>query len=220
MARKRGGLGNFEVLWARHESLYCSVFLEALGELDITGKQRKDEDAISEALCPVLRRVCFRREGEIRLPEWERPIAPEHEDSLQGGKIRKRPDFTCSLIDPMANAPETYEISFHVECKRLGTRSSSWNLNKNYVHHGVCRFDCTTHKYGQHAISGMMIGYMVNMDFCCIQTEINGYLSCEGIPQLSFQIRGQNIICEQRLNRTHVQPSSFKLIHLWADLRN
>ena len=76
MARKIGTIKSFLLLWVKHEKLYCSIFYEALQQLEINEDQRNNEDAISEVLCPVLREVCFKDERDVRTPEWEAPNQP------------------------------------------------------------------------------------------------------------------------------------------------
>ena len=98
MARR--SLPEFAFLWQQHESLYLMIFSTALNELADNFQISGDEDAVSEKLCPILRSVCFNiahsQNREIRTPSWEPPIPPVSEDELRGGKIRKRPDFTCN----------------------------------------------------------------------------------------------------------------------------
>lgn len=219
MARKIGTIKSFLLLWMAHEKLYFSIFYEALQQLKINEKQRKNEDAISEAICPILREVCFNHEYDVRTPDWEKPIQPVENEELKGGKIRKRPDFSCSFVNSLANSPETYEIPFHVECKRLGDTVGSWNLNKNYVSNGVKRFDCKSHEYGKRAQSGMMIGYIVNMEQTAVLEAVNKRMPDERI-ELNFEFTQKVVSCEQNFNRKHVKPSEFKIIHLWVDLRN
>jgi hypothetical protein len=155
MARRNTSLGDFSQLWKRHENLYFGIFTDALRRLEINDNQRRDEDAISEALCPILRQICFEHPNKPALPQWEGPIQPASNNELKGGKIRKRPDFTCSVVNPFAQTPDMYEIPMHIECKRLGATVNSWNLNQNYVQNGVVRFDCLIHGYGKRAPSGM-----------------------------------------------------------------
>lgn len=219
MARKIGTIKSFLLLWMKHEKLYCSIFYEALQELEINEDQHNNEDTISEALCPVLREVCFKDERDIKTPDWEKPIQPATADELKGGKINKRPDFTCNFLNSLAASPETYEIPFHVECKRLGETVGSWNLNKNYTANGINRFDCKTHEYGKRATSGMMIGYIVNMEPAAILEAVNKDVSDEQL-KLKFEFTQKVVPCEQNLNRKHVKPAGFKIIHLWTDLRN
>jgi len=217
MARKFGKIGSFDSLWQKHESLYTSIFVEALNTLQITDTQRNDEDAISEILCLEIKKVCFRRKC-VKIPQWEAPIEPSTQQDLKGGKIRMRPDFTCSIINSFAESYEMHNLSFHIECKRLGQRVGSWNLNKNYVTNGVCRFDTRTHEYGKRAASGMMIGYIVNMDHDAILLDVNSHLLRQGFSKLAFNIQRKISTCEQRMNRNQIAPAEFKLIHLWANL--
>ncbi len=219
MARKNGTIKSFMPLWMKHEKLYCSIFLEALQQLEINDEQRNGEDAISEALCPILKKLCFSHENDVRTPDWEKSIQPVKTDELKGGKIRKRPDFTCNFLNSLADSPDMYEIPFHIECKRLGQKKDSWNLNKNYVTYGIKRFDSREHEYGKRAPSGMMIGYIINMEQTAILNAVNEHLS-KDIPNLCLAFKQKVVSCEQNFTRKHVEPSKFKITHLWADLRN
>jgi hypothetical protein len=113
---------------------------------------------------------------------------------------------------------------FHIECKRLGLPSSgNWKLNENYVTNGIKRSDCTSHKYGKRAVSGMMIGYIISMTPPKIQDEVKGYqkLHCSYNPKIVFSFDNKKVQqCHQKLKRQNVKPDKFKLIHLWVDLKN
>ena len=178
MARRR--LSPFEKLWERHVLNYSEVFSKALQELSGSASISGGENAVSEMLCPILNRVCYNlgksRGQELQTPWWETPIQPVIEDELRGGEIKKRPDFSCKLINPRADSHEKYEISLHVECKLLGhPTSATWILNENYVKNGIKRFDSKIHEYGKRADSGMMIGYMISMTPKEIESEVNVY---------------------------------------------
>ncbi len=215
-------------LWKRHETLYVDVFFIALARLAKKKRPLSDEDAISEQLCPVLTRVCFeegqKRGCEIRTPDWEKPIQPVTDNELKGGKVRKRPDFTCKCYNPFAPCAEELEIAFHVECKLLGNPTSkTWKIKKNYVTKGIKRFDCRVHEYGKRASSGLMIGYIINMEPKQIVIEVNKFQQkhLPYNPALSFQFVNPPVFKEnQNLNRKNVNPESFRLIHLWVDLRS
>ena len=217
MARRSTPIGSFKQLWQRHEDLYFNIFVDALNLLQITEKQRKDEDAISEGLCPVLQQVCFDHPQKPQTPDWEKPIKPVSEDELKGGKVRKRPDFICTIVNTFAQSPEMHEISLHIECKRLGKTRKSWNLNKNYVENGILRFDCLSHEYGKRAPSGIMIGYIVDSPPQDILKKVNTYTK-ELKIKLSFKFVSKVEICESSLLREYVNPENFKLIHIWAEL--
>jgi hypothetical protein len=218
-------LSSFVELWQKHESLYVKVFSVALLNLARGTKASGDEDAISETLCPILNQVCFDlskcTNKEVRTPTWEGPIQPVAESELKGGKIRKRPDFTCKCSNPFADSSEEYEIPLHVECKRLGNPTSpSWNLNENYVCNGVKRFDSDTHEYGKRALSGIMIGYIVSMSSKDIISEVNAYLSKIKYSNIRFDFTQEILHTRQAIERNQVAPSQFELVHLWVDLRN
>lgn len=221
-------LPSFIFLWNKHVKLYLKVFSRALKEM-VEGKSVSgDEDAISERLILILNDVCFALycsgNREVQTPLWEASIQPVTADELKGGKSRKRPDFTCKFVNPLADSPEEREILFHVECKRLGSPTSpSWILNKNYVKNGIKRFDCKTHEYGKRAPSGMMIGYIISMTPKEIETEVNGYQKkyVPGYTDITFISDTAPLFrAHQEIERKNLFPVQFELIHLWVDLRN
>jgi len=226
MARRP--LSPFVTLWNRHVVLYSEVFSAALQELSESSSISGDEDAISEILCSILSRVCFRlgksRNQDLQTPYWEAPIQPVTGNELKGGKIRKRPDFTCKCINPWAVSHEKYEVSLHVECKLLGRpTSATWILNENYVKNGIKRFDSKIHEYGKRAYTGMMIGYIIGMTPEEIESEVNVYQK-KHIPehtQIKFLFDMMTLFkTSQYIKRKNVMPARFELFHLWVDLRN
>jgi len=211
----------FVHLWERHVSLYFGIFHRALLELEVNEKQKSREDAISEKLCPYLKEQCFMHKDKPQTPSWEAPIPPISINNLSGGKKRKRPDFTSILTDPFALNAEVFEVSLHIECKRLGEKAGTWNLNRNYVTEGIKRFD-DEHQYGRNVGNGFMIGYIVSMDPTEIQQEVNKYIQDlhVGSSNLSFEFSAKVVSCNIQFNRKSVQPYNFSLTHLWVDLRN
>jgi hypothetical protein len=227
MARR--ALSSFTILWERHENLYLEIFETALKQLAEKSSVKGDEDAISELLCPIIAEICFylssERNSEIRIPCWEKPIQPKTELELKGGKIRKRPDFTCNFCNTYAENPEEFELPFHVECKKLGAPTSpQWILNKNYITEGIVRFDSSDHEYGKRATSGLLIGYIINMTPETIEVEVNNYQKSyiPAFPILKFQFNSSTWLSKatQILQRKTVLPSDFKLIHHWIDIRH
>jgi len=226
MARR--SLSSFMMLWSRHKQIYSEVFSAALLNLTEMDSVSGDEDAISEILSLVLNQVCFEfsksRNLEVQTPYSEAPVQPVTEDELKGGKIRKRPDFTCKCLNPWADSPEKHEISLHVECKRLGhPTSATWILNENYVKNGIKRFDSRTHEYGKRAYSGIMIGYIISMTPKKIEAEVNDYQK-KHLPdnkKFKFTFDAKPLFqTRQDIKRKNVKPDQFELIHLWVDLRN
>lgn len=226
MARQM--LPSFSVLWNRHEDLYIEIFILTLQRLASAPCDISHEDKISEFLCPILNKVCFEegrnRNCEIRTPDWEKPIQPLIDSELKGGRIRKRPDFTCNFTNPLAHDAVEHEIPLHIECKRLGTATSGgWKLNENYVNNGIKRFDSSEHEYGKRAPSGIMIGYIISMSPEQILNAVNDYEKkhCTDCPTIEYEFMKNTVRqYRQELIRKNLQPEIFKLIHLWIDLRN
>ena len=225
MARRP--LSPFTILWARHVVNYSEIFSGALQELSESATLSGDEDAISEKLCPFLSKACFNfrktKNLELQTPYWESPIQPVNQEELKGGKKRRRPDFTCRLINKWANSYEESEISLHIECKLLGNpTSATWILNENYVKNGIKRFDSETHEYGKRANSGIMIGYIISMTPEQIENEVNFYQKTH-IPEnskIKFSFDTKPLFkSNQNIKRKNVIPTPFELIHLWIDLR-
>lgn len=218
---------SFSYLWQKHEALYIGIFIIALQRLSDDKYDTTSEDGISERLCPILNTVCFEESQkyncEIRTPDWEKPIQPITDSELKGGKVRKRPDFTCKLTNPFATCANEHEIPFHIECKRLGFPTSpGWILNENYVINGIKRFDCMRHEYGKRAPSGMMVGYIINMSPERILDEVNTHQKkhCSDNPNIEFKLVHKKVQqYRQRLKRKNVKPEVFRLVHLWVDLR-
>ncbi len=223
----RHPLSSFVTLWNRHKLLYSEVFSSALLKLSEMDRITGDEDAISERLSLILKRICYNygksRNQEVQTPYWEAPIQPVSENELKGGKTRNRPDFTCRCVNPWADSPEEHEISLHVECKRLGNpTSATWILNENYVKNGIKRFDSRTHEYGKRAFSGMMVGYIISMTPKRIETEVNDYQK-KHLPQntkIKFRFDATSLFqTRQTIKRKIVKPDQLELIHFWVDLR-
>jgi hypothetical protein len=120
MARKNKDLPGRVKIWPKFVELYIEIFCQALDSLQITDEMKKDEPGISEELCPRLRDMCFNNKDKPETPRWEQPKMPITQDEVTKANNAKRPDFTCSLVDPNADTIEMYEIDLHIECKRLG----------------------------------------------------------------------------------------------------
>jgi len=224
----RRNLASPKTCWNIFKQEYLELFTISLLELADMESVTGDEDAISERLIIILRRVCFklnqsRKNGEIRVPIWEAPIQPTAEDEIKGGKRRKRPDFTCYYFNAHANSSEHQEVSLHIECKRLGSPTSpSWNLNENYVSNGIKRFDCVIFNYGKGAPTGIMIGYIINMAPEDIRADVNAYQKkiLPEYPGIEFDSNEKSILkAHQEIQRRSVLPLEFELFHLWTDLR-
>lgn len=224
MARR--SMPTFTELWKKHEAMYIEIFSEALTKLALCRNIHNEENYISALLCVLLTETCceyaHKNEKEVPVPIWEGPIPPKDEAEVRNSKGRSsRPDFTCNCINRMATS-EDYLVPFHVECKRLGKRERNWVLNRNYVLHGIYRFDSRKHGYGKRAMSGLMIGYIINMEPDEIVKEINSYQS-KSLPNNDSLVIATNangtFEARQNFQRKSVLPSDFRLLHIWVDLR-
>ncbi len=225
MARHSNAVPVYASIWADHVNLYLEVFARALRRLQtvfISG----DENAISLRLCPLLAKECFQFEQKGRpvpVPQWEKPQQPQTQTEATQEHIGKRPDFTCSFHDTSAKSLDDWLIPLHVECKLLGRpTSATWILNTNYVTRGIARFDLESHRYGNRASSGIMIGYIISMTPGQIQTQVNSCIKKKlpGVPPLVFALSAVPSQSQHHFARRHVMPTPFTLIHLWVDIRN
>lgn len=224
----RRSLPSSDQTWQTFKTIYLELFCVALRLLRGTEVVGKDENALSEMLCVIIRQVCFKMNGSeynrmIRPPDWEKPIPPNKENELTGGKRRKLPDFSCNYLNVHPETADQLEISLHVECKRLGRPTSpSWILNRNYVTDGIKRFDCADHRYGNGADTGIMIGYIIDMTPESIQTEVNDYQKeyLPGHKDLHFSFDTDLLHrARQEIRRIAIKPYRFEIFHLWIDLR-
>jgi hypothetical protein len=203
--------------WVQFVNLRIEVFCKALDLLQVTEIMKENEIKISEALYPKLRFVCFNHEKNPELPRPNAEIGAATEDELKDESIEKKPDFSYSMINPLAESEKDYEINLHIECKCIGyNRSPSWNLNMNYIKDGINRFDYLSHKYGKGANDGIMIGYIISSTKFDIQEIINQNLP-KNIETLNFNTKNkvENIVT--KFERENVEPFDFRMHHIWAD---
>ena len=237
-------------MWLNHEERVIEAILEGLTILKseerltrlnaiITKVEdgRVIEDKINRELLFCLRRANARllRNGRgIKSdPQYEQRGQPNEQYPSPPPADYKRVDIRWGYFDVLAvlNTEQQGEKYFCIECKRLGSpTSSSWKLNPNYVHHGIVRFVSDGHRYGQHTQSGAMIGYLEDMTSEEIFQEINTVieqakqtLSPQAkISLLSLSQDGWQNKSTSRLSH-HLErsfpKSPFTLWHFWLDLR-
>ncbi len=217
----------FGELWNRHERLYRHIFVQALIRLAAEPRISGNENSVSKHLFTIVVTVCREiantKNREIHPPASDGLNQPVNVAEAQEDFTRKRPDFTCNCVNPRAESNEDYLIPFHVECKLLGEPTSrTWKLNTNYVMHGIARFDLASHRYGNRASSGIMIGYIISMTSEQIQTQVNSCIEKKlpGVPLLVFALSDVPSQSQHSFARRHVVPTPFTLIHLWVDIRN
>jgi hypothetical protein len=178
---------------------------------------RKIENRINRAFLSCLK-DCF-PEKRYRVLQ-ELPRQPEN-DTQYDKSEDARPDLTIiQLTDD--NSPDG-GIDFHIECKRLGSPTSSkWKYNEKYVKNGIFRFISDRFYYGVDRENGAMVGYIEDMEFDDIFKEVNQTIDTQlKIEKLAKATDWQEKSTTQ-LHHSFDRPfpkSPFKLHHFWIDLR-
>ncbi len=213
-------------IWRRHEDFVLGVFREALQLLRDDLPVESDEDHLNRCLYFKVLHVTSRRinagDGSLHLtpPTYEGRNSPSPTTEGTGAES-KRPDFYWGYQDGTDPDPERSVRNLVIECKRLGTPpSSSWNLNRNYVHNGIVRFVDPGHSYGKDAVSGAMIGYIQSMAIDEILGIINSESDQIELPPLGPHPASSPGLVEHRHDlRRPFYPMDFSLRHIWVDLQ-
>jgi hypothetical protein len=100
--------------------------------------------------------------------------------------------------------------------------SASWVLNRNYVEHGIARFEHPDWGYAEGSSSGMMVGFMQTMEPDAILAEVNDHIT--SFPALSLSgrrwtLKALTLLEPQSFDR-RVLLTPFTLNHFWVDLRH
>ncbi len=177
---------------------------------------RNVENRINRAFLFCLRDI-FQQYNII--PVQELPIQPKT-DMPYSSSEEKKPDFSLELNDDLHEG-----VYFHIECKRLGSpTSSTWIYNEEYVKNGIRRFTTDEFCYGSDTAMGAMVGYIENMDFESILTEVNAGIAAHlKIDTLAKHSADWQEKSTTRLSHAFDRPfekSPFTLHHLWLDLRD
>jgi hypothetical protein len=210
--------------WNRFVDSYVNVFVRALNKLQGSKYPLPaDEVSLSKMLVELLKQSCVEilEETGIRwgIPQWERPIPPKNLTEPQRGMTEKRPDFTCVYPNRRPGFLDNYEVHLHIECKLLGKHERH---QKQYVVEGIKRFDTESHKYGENAPAGLMIGYIFSKSPEDIQEKVNKHITEQLTyhPRLQFTFNSKPVHkYTGKFVREAVQPSEFSIVHIWVDLR-
>ena len=218
----------WELFVTRHVELFVRALTRLVAHDCGMHPPRQCEDDISKLLSALLREICYEMKKEceidIRVPTWEGPIPPRSTTNVQDEEVGKRPDFTCIFPNPRPGSHENIEIPFHVECKIIGKdKGSQKTYKENYVRKGIIRFDSKSHGYGHKSHCGIMIGYLVGESAESVQCVINQIITEEvpGHDPLCVSFNSHKVgESENKFYRLHIDPQSFKLFHLWVDLKD
>jgi len=207
--------------WENWEKSVLEIFSTALLVL-ISRKPLPDkEDDLNRLLAQIVRkcRLEWCKANDMEFPGhpfYQVQGQPDPGDSVKKPKENKIADFTWGFTDFLNNEDKNY----HVECKRLC--ENKYHYCKEYVENGIRRFVEKEWSYGYECESGLMIGYIQDMEFEDIFHWVNRYAQKHSLPSLKLKGRWQKKYIsrlENCLNRREVPISPFKLVHLWADLR-
>lgn len=221
----RYALESADTRWQRFVSVRLAFFAQALLMLTDEPNLPLDENVISNCLDLKLRDILFvynKKHGtEERLPKRELPLPATDRKEAESDQL-KRPDFSCSFVNPHAITSAESEVSFHVECKIIGASSSSgWNYNDHYVVDGMARYDLGTHKYGRYVEDGLMIGFLYGKKAIDVEVDVNATIKAKlhYYPALKvMNSKKGSYEGRQEIVRRSVLPSKFTLHHKWIEL--
>lgn len=215
-------------VWDNFEKRVIEVFSLGLNALALKAMLPVQEDFLSRELYRCCLEVNHRLRKSGRGVEYiltQVANQPLPDDEYRASRLQKRPDFACGYHDDSLPEDrfEHADYFYTVECKRLGSPSSpSWVLNRNYVEHGVNRFEDPEWGYAQGASSGLMVGFMQNMEPESILAEVNGHF--ETLPAISLASGGWTLkaltVLDIHTFDRRFRPSPFQLRHFWVDLRH
>jgi hypothetical protein len=213
--------------WGRYEKRVLGMLVRALELMQSAGTSAQNETELNRELygylMQALDEIRARHDDTSNLLPWAECKNQAHPDDPERvPRENKVPDFQWGYYDDLA-PPDRARRGFVLECKRLGTPPrGDWILNVNYINHGVLRFVNEEHGYAKGEGAGAMIGYVQSMEFEGIFIEVNRAAAVETLPHLTltgeWKVSGTNHL-EHTLTRAF-PARSFKLRHLWIDLRN
>jgi hypothetical protein len=213
--------------WGVFEAAVIAVFREALDRLSRLGTLPRAEEPINLELYWLLRQAHFdllkaNTKGMLQFVIYfDTTSQPQPDDVARSQRLRKRPDFSCTFMNPQALDFLSSQIAYYIECKRLGNPVGTWILNENYSEHGIGRFT-NAWQYAKGFASAAMVGYMENSTPATILNEVNAGAANRGFPLLArvaaaWAAAGVNLISQPALTRPFL-PNPFVLTHLWVDL--
>lgn len=150
---------------------------------------------------------------------------PEPDDSALSARLRKRPDFVCVIKDMQAKDFRRSQVSYGIECKRLGRMANGLEFNDLYSEKGISRFMTDEHEYAKGCPSASMVGYLQDMDPDTVFDEVVKFAKKRAIPSLvkaaiGWATKSVTLISQPPLDRTFSPGAPIKLHHYWVDLRH
>lgn len=211
------------VSWARKQEEIARLIVVGLLRLRRNADLIKDENDLNRKLFNHLEDLNYEMGGGC-LAHYEARNQPHADDTERAAREDKTPDIQWSWEDHAADNRQSYRRSFILECKRLGTpTSTSWILNHNYVLNGILRFIVDTHGYAKGESVAAMVGYIESMDLATILDEVNTVAASHMLTALSATTTawdaGMVRLLDQELHRSF-PGTPLRLRHYWLDLRD
>jgi hypothetical protein len=204
-------------LWAEFENEVLALTTEALSELKTMKFDNAYENTVNYSLNESLRKIRYEKRNSNSLtpyPMYEAELIGKEKDEERSKRFGKKPDFQFVFRDNLADY-EHWEISYCIECKRLGDTTFS----RKYIDDGINRFIDKEWEYGIRAQSGAMIGYIQSSNEKVILSQVNQYNSQKSLNQIKLNRKQNGIsLFKQNIMRKNIEPKEFKLNHLWVDL--
>jgi len=216
------GPGN-PLYWPTFKEHVASLIIEALLLL----RQRNDLVKSEKTLNRLLY-LCI-QDANLKYclppPAYDGHNPPDPEDEQKAKREDNLPDFYWTLMDHQAN--NNCYRTFVLECKRLDKKSesSNWEYTEQYVIAGILRFFLEEKGYGKGCETGAMAGYVQEMEFDKILSEIDSYIAANGssIPKLAAPAEGWQYQGVNQLSlsfQRSYSPFNFFLQHFWIDMRD
>ena len=215
-------------VWEDFEQRVLEVFAQGLSVLARGTRLPLQEDFLSRELYKCCRQANHRLRKTGRGVDYilaQVTNQPSPDDEYRATRLEKRPDFACGFHDDSIpeDAFEEADYLYTIECKRLGLPASpTWILNRNYVAHGIARFENPAWGYAKGSSSGMMVGFIQSMELDAILAEVNSHIP--PFPPLSFPATGWLLkaltVLNPHLFDRRVRLTPFTLNHFWIDLRH
>ncbi len=183
-----------------------------------------DEFKLNEQLARYIKKANFQiiqNEGEEEgldfLPSYDGhqyPAFDDDDEPLESNPTR--PDFVWEWQDKTASTEDEMTRELVIECKRLGDTRGT-RFNRHYVYNGVARFVEPSHKYGETAPRGTMVGYLGD-ERHTVLAAVQTHLTCKGIANLTVITLDDEVgRLTQALTRPFGSPD-YELLHFWVDL--
>lgn len=217
------GPGN-PLYWPTFKEHVASLIIEALLLLRQRNDLVKGEPTLNRLLYYCIQDANLKY--HLPLPAYDGHNPPDPEDEQKAEREDNRPDFYWTLMDHVANYDKCYR-TFVLECKRLDVKSesSNWRYTEQYVIAGILRFFLEEKGYGKGCETGAMAGYVQEMEFDKILSEINSYIAANGssIPKLATPAEGWQYQSVNQLSHSFQRsysPFNFFLQHFLVDMRD